>query len=52
MSVSVIFAVGAVLFIATTWATVAFGLSRVVALEAEQSVDRNEVDSLPRISDT
>lgn len=30
-----IFAVGGVLFIATTWATIAFGLTRVMRLEDE-----------------
>ena len=52
MSISIVFVVGGVLFIATTWATIAFALSRVVSMEAEGSADRNEVDSLPRPSDT
>lgn len=52
MSLTIIFVVGGVLFIATTWATIAFALSRVVALEAKESADLNQVDSLPRPSDT
>lgn len=52
MSLGIIFAVGGVLFIATTWATIAFALSRVVSLEDEEGIERNEVDSLPRPSDT
>lgn len=31
----VVFAIGGVLFIATTWATIAFGLTRVMRLERE-----------------
>jgi hypothetical protein len=48
MSDVVIFSVGGILFIATTWATIAFALTRVIPREDDQSgVDRNEVDSLP-----
>jgi hypothetical protein len=53
MSNVVIFSIGGLLFIATTWATIAFLLARVVRMEGEQSVEeRNEVDSLPRPSET
>jgi hypothetical protein len=52
MSIGVVFAVGGVLFIVTTWATIAFALSRVVSLEEDGAAERNEVDALPRPSDT
>ena len=48
MSDVIIFSVGGMLFIVTTWATIAFGIARVIPREDDQSgVDRNEVDSLP-----
>lgn len=44
MSEVVIFSIGGLLFIATTWATIAFGLTRVISVEREQTaVERNEV---------
>ena len=53
MSDVVIFGVGGLMFIATTWATIAFLLRRVISLEKDQSgVGRNEVDSLPAPSET
>ena len=53
MSDVVIFSVGGLMFIATTWATVAFMLRKVIGLEIDQSgVGRNEVDTLPAPSDT
>jgi hypothetical protein len=52
MSTTVIFVVGGVLFIAITWATIAFGLTRMISLEEALSVERNEVDRLPRATDT
>ena len=48
MSEAVIFSVGGVLFIVTTWATIAFAIARVIPREEDESgVERNEVDSLP-----
>jgi hypothetical protein len=35
----VVFAIGGVVFIATTWATIAFGLTRVMRLEQETAAD-------------
>ena len=53
MSDVVVFSVGGLLFIATTWATIAFMLRRVIDLESDQSgVERNEVSTLPAPSDT
>lgn len=53
MSEVVIFGVGGILFIATTWATIAFLLARVIRFEGEQTPgDRHEVDSLPPPSET
>jgi hypothetical protein len=53
MSEVFIFSLGGLLFIATTWATIAFGLSKIIPLEErEAKVERNEVDSLPPPSET
>lgn len=44
MSDVLLFSIGGLLFIATTWATIAFLLTKVIALEDDQSgVERNEV---------
>ena len=53
MSNAVIFGVGGILFIATTWATIAFMLARVIRFEDRETVeDRHEVDRLPPPSQT
>lgn len=53
MSDTLIFGVGGVLFIATTWATIAFLLARLVRYEGEERTDdRSEVDQLPPPSQT
>ena len=47
MSNVLLFSIGGLVFIATTWATIAFLLTKMIALEDDQSgVDRNEVGLL------
>ncbi len=53
MSDALIFSVGGLVFIATTWASIAFALSKVIGIENNESgVERNEVVTLPSPSNS
>jgi hypothetical protein len=47
VSEGVVFAIGGVVFIATTWATIAFGLTRVMRLERDLATDEQVDESRP-----